>query len=265
MRPADLPFVSIVLLFLCKVCWSDPLIVAHRGASHDAPENTLPAFELAWEQGADAIEGDFLLTKDNRIVCIHDGSTKRLADQNLVVRGSTLKELRELDVGSWKNEKYEGTRIPTIAEVFATIPKGKKIFVEVKCGPEIIPYLVKEIGKSELKTEQVVLICFKQEVVKAFKKAMPKNKAYWLSSFKQNEEGVWKPSLETVLATLKDTKADGLDSHKDIPGAAAMKIMKEGYEWHAWTVNDVATAKKLQSLGIHSITTDRPGLIKSSL
>jgi glycerophosphoryl diester phosphodiesterase len=241
------------------------LIVAHRGASHDAPENTLPAFELAWEQGADAIEGDFLLTKDNRIVCIHDGSTKRLADRNLVVRGSTLKELRELDVGSWKHEKYKGTKIPTIAEVFATIPKGKKIFVEVKCGPEIIPYLVKEIGKSKLKTEQVVLICFKQSVVKAFKKAMPKNKAYWLSSFKQNEEGVWEPSLETVLVTLKATKADGLDSHKDIPGEAAKKIMKKGYEWHAWTVNDVATAKKLKTLGIHSITTDKPGLIKSSL
>ena len=241
------------------------MIVAHRGASHDAPENTLPAFELAWKQGADAIEGDFLLTKDNQIVCFHDGSTKRLAERNMAVRGSTLEELRELDVGSWKHEKFKGTKIPTIAEVLATIPKGRKIFVEVKCGPEIIPYLVKEIGQSKLKTEQVVLICFKHEVVKAFKQVMPKNKAYWLSSFKKDKEGVWEPSLETVLATLKDTKADGLDSHKDIPGSAARKIMKEGYEWHAWTVNDVATAKKLKALGIHSITTDRPGMIKGSL
>ena len=225
----------------------------------------MPAFELAWKQGADAIEGDFLLTKDNRIVCIHDGSTKRLADRNLAVRGSTLKELRELDVGSWKHEKYKGTKIPTIAEVFATIPDGKKIFVEVKCGKEIIPYLVKEIGKSKLKTEQVVLICFKQEVVKAFKQALPKNKAYWLSSFKKDKEGAWKPTLETVLQTLKDTNSDGLDANKNVPGEIARKIMKEGYEWHAWTVNDVATAKKLKALGIHSITTDRPELIKSSL
>ena len=156
MRPAILSIGS--LLFLCHAAWSKPLIVAHRGSSFDAPENTLPAFELAWKQGADAIEGDFLLTKDNQIVCIHDGSTKRLADRNLAVRGSTLEELRKLDVGSWKHEKFKGTRIPTIAEVFATIPKGRKIFVEVKCGKEIIPYLVKEIGKSKLKTEQVVLI-----------------------------------------------------------------------------------------------------------
>ena len=263
MRPAVCAIIS--LFFLCNAGWSKPSIVAHRGASHDAPENTLPAFELAWKQGADAIEGDFLLTKDNKIVCIHDGSTKRFAERNLAVRQSTLKELRELDVGSWKHEKYKGTRIPTIAEVFATIPERKKIFVEVKCGPEIIPYLVKEIEKSKLKTEQVVLICFKQEVVQAFKQALPKNKAYWLSGFKKDKEGLWKPTLETVLATLKDTKADGLDSHHGIPASAAKKIMKEGYEWHAWTVNDVATAKKLKALGIHSITTDRPGLIKNSL
>ena len=256
---------SCLLLLLTVPALAEPFIVAHRGASGEAPENTLPAFNLAWKQKADAIEGDFLLTKDNKIVCIHDGSTKRLADQNLVVRGSTLKELRELDVGSWKHEKFKGTKIPTIAEVLATIPKGKQIFVEMKCGKEIIPHLVKEIGKSKLGTEQVVLICFKQEVVKAFKQALPKNKAYWLSSFKKDKEAVWKPSLETVLATLKDTQADGLDSHKDIPGAFARKIMKEGYEWHAWTVNDLATAKKLKALGINSITTDRPALIKGSL
>ena len=117
----------------------------------DAPENTLPAFKLAWEQGADAIEGDVLLTKDNQIVCIHDKTTKRLSDQNLVVAESSLEQLKTLDVGSWKNKKYKGTQIPTISEVFATVPKGKKIFVEVKCGLEIIPYLVKEIQKSDLK------------------------------------------------------------------------------------------------------------------
>ena len=84
-----------------------------------------------------------------------------------------------------------------------------------------------------MKTDQVVLICFKQEVVKAFKQALPKNMAYWLSSFKKDKEGVWKPSLETVLATLKDNKADGLDSHKNVPVEIAKKIMKEGYEWLA--------------------------------
>ena len=76
------------------------MIVAHRGASFDAPENILSAFKLASEQGADAIEGVVLLTKDNQIVCIHDKTTKRLSDQNLVVAESSLEQLKTLDVGS---------------------------------------------------------------------------------------------------------------------------------------------------------------------
>jgi glycerophosphoryl diester phosphodiesterase len=61
---------------------AEPFLVAHRGASHDAPENTLPAFELAWKQGADAIEGDFHLTADGKIVCVHDRSSRTAPSPN---------------------------------------------------------------------------------------------------------------------------------------------------------------------------------------
>ncbi|MEM7392442.1 MAG: glycerophosphodiester phosphodiesterase family protein [Verrucomicrobiota bacterium] len=97
---------------------ADPIVVAHRGASKDAPENTLPAFNLAWEQGADAIEGDFHLTADDKIVCIHDRDTEEVASVKKIVRQSTLAELKRLDVGSWKGKQWADTRIPTLAEVF---------------------------------------------------------------------------------------------------------------------------------------------------
>ena len=114
----------------------NPLVIAHRGSSAQAPENTLPAFQLAWAQGADGIEADFLLTKDGHIVCFHDKDTKRLAGRQLAVAAATLEELRQFDVGSiqpqaveralrsWKGDQYKGVRIPTIAEVFATVPRG---------------------------------------------------------------------------------------------------------------------------------------------
>jgi glycerophosphoryl diester phosphodiesterase len=254
----------ILSLFAGHMVVGKPMIVAHRGASFDAPENTLPAFHLAWEQGADAIEGDFLLTKDNQIVCIHDKTTKRLAEQNLVVAESTLEQLKTLDVGSWKNKKYAGTQIPAISEVFATIPAGKKIFVEVKCGPEIIPYLIKEIQKSDLKMDQVRLICFNKEVIKVFKEAMPAYKAYWLTGFKK-KNGSWNPSLEEVLVTLKACKADGLDSQHTIPPEFSEAVLEAGFEWHAWTINDLVTAERLAKRNIYSITTDRPKLIGSGL
>ena len=89
-------------------------IVAHRGASADAPENTVPAFQLAWERGADRIEGDFFLTSDGVIVCFHDKTTKRLGGGNLKVSSTPYQQLRALDVGAWKDPKWKGTRIPTL-------------------------------------------------------------------------------------------------------------------------------------------------------
>ena len=127
-----------------------PIIVAHRGASKLAPENTIAAFELAWDQGADAIEGDFLLTADGEIVCIHDKNTKRVAKSNFTVEDSTLNELLQLDVGAWMGNKWSGTKIPTTSQVFATIPSGKLIYNEIKCGSEIISKLFEELRNPRM-------------------------------------------------------------------------------------------------------------------
>ena len=241
-----------------------PLIVAHRGASYEAPENTLPAFELAWKRGADAVEGDFLLTGDGKIVCFHDKDTKRLTGKKMEVAKTSFADLQKPDVGKWKNEKFLGTRMPLIRDVFATIPKGKKIFVEVKCGPEIVEPLIKEIEKSGLKDDQLVLICFNQDVIKKFKKSRPQYKAYWLCYVKK-KKGKWTPSLASVLSTLKNCQADGLDSYFATPEEYTQAVMDAGYEWHAWTVNDPHVAKELVGRSISSITTDRPLEIREAL
>ncbi len=139
-----------IVLAMATIANAGVLIVAHRGASEDAPENTLPAFRLAWEQGADAIEGDFYRTKDGQIVCIHDGDTKRVAGEKLVVQESTLEELQRLDVGAWKGQQWAGTRIPTLREVLETVPAGKRFYVEVKGSAEMVPHLIEELGRSGL-------------------------------------------------------------------------------------------------------------------
>ena len=127
-------FVSLGILLLVSQLVTGQEIVAHRGASFDAPENTLAAFRLAWEQGADAVEGDFYLTADQQIVCLHDKDTKRTAPNQTsrVVSKSTLAELQQLDVGSWKAEKYKGEKIPTLQEVLKVIPANKKILIEIE-------------------------------------------------------------------------------------------------------------------------------------
>ena len=124
--------------------------------------------------------------------------------------------------------------------------------------------LVKEIDRSGLNHDQVVLICFNAEVIRKFKKVKPKHKAYWLCSFRK-KKGVLTPDLKTIMDTLKSTGADGLDSHFSIPEEFSQAVLDAGYEWHVWTVNDPDMAKELVQRGVHSITTDRPGFLRDVL
>lgn len=244
----------------------EPLIVAHRGASFDAPENTMPAFLLAWERGADAIEGDFYLTRDGHIVCCHDKSTERYADENLVVKESTLAELQALDVGRWKHRRFADTHMPTLPDVLACVPAGKQIFVEVKCGPEIVPALLQDFANSQLDAKQIVVISFHSGVIAAVKKAAPQYQANWLSGFKKQDDGRLKPSLKTVLTTLERIDADGFSSTKDhIDEAFIAAVEQRGYPYHVWTIDDGTTANRFRKWGADSITTNRPKHIRDRL
>jgi len=159
------------------------IIVAHRGASYAAPENTIPSFQLAFEEKADFIEGDFWLTKDNEIVCIHDPDTRRVTGNKtkMIVRSSSLEELKKLDVGSWKGNKYKGTTIPTLQEVLQIIPEGKGIYLEVKDYREIFITRLAEILKQySISNDKIRLITFNPKRLQSAKKYLPGIKVFRL-------------------------------------------------------------------------------------
>lgn len=241
-------------------------IVAHRGASHDAPENTLPALKLAWEQKADASEFDVYLTKDGRVAVIHDKDTKRVAGVDRRVADQTLAELKALDVGRWKGPAFAGAAIPTLGEMLAAVPDGKRVFVEVKCGPEVVPELVRLLAASGLKPAQTPVISFNAPVVAAVKKVRPDVPAYLLAGLKP-AKGKKPPTAEGLIAKAKDVKADGLDlSAEDALDAAfAAKVRAAGLKLYVWTVNDPAVAKRMAALGVDGITTDRPAWLRERL
>ena len=245
-------------------------IVAHRGASYDAPENTVAAMELAFEQGADGVEADFYLSSDGEIVCIHDGDTKRTAGVKHVIVETPFAELRKLDVGAWKNEKYRGEKIPTFAEIAETIPDGKKFIIELKVGPEIVAPLKEELAKTDLEDEQILIICFNEKTVAECKKLLPNLKCHWLTGYKKDEKsGEFKPSLGEVVATLERSHADGLGSQGDMNYVNAEfleDLCEEGHcEFHVWTIDDPKVAKYYQKLKPWGITTNRPGFIREQL
>ncbi len=265
---SKLSIFSIILIFLtaCSTMKS-PEIIAHRGAAHDAPENTLAAFQLAFEQNAAGIEADFHLTKDREIVCIHDANAKRTSGKDLVIADSTLAELKKLDFGSWKGKNWIGEKIPVLKEVFSIIPDDKKIFIEIKCGPEIIQPLKNIIDKTKLKSEQIVIISFNQNVIKESKKILPKQKTYLLTGFKKDEKnGEFHPTAKELVTILKKINADGADCQgiPQIDEAFVNEIKKAGKEIHIWTIDSPETAKRFRKLGVDSLTSNRPELLKST-
>lgn len=249
---------------------TQPMVVAHRGASHDAPENTLAAYRLAWAQHADAIEGDFWLTKDGHVVDTHDESFKRCAGVDRKVGEMTLAEIKQLDAGAWKGPEFAGERIPTFDEILAIVPPGKQFFVEIKGGPDVVTAIARIVaGQSHVKPEQLRIIAFDADNIAAAKRELPTVAAFWLTSFKAPKgETEKKPTLPEVLKTLAACHADGLDANAapDVIDAAFAKALADkGYALHVWTVDDPAKARAMVDVGAQSVTTNRPAVLRAGL
>ncbi|MCH7989447.1 MAG: glycerophosphodiester phosphodiesterase [Planctomycetes bacterium] len=243
-------------------------IIGHRGASFDAPENTLASVTLAWKQDADAVEIDIYLTRDGRIVAVHDETTKRYGGPDKKIAEQTLAELKTIDVGRWKDQKWAGERIPTLAEILKTIPKGKRLFIEIKSGPEILPELQRVIHTAGTKPEQTAIISFSLDVVTAAKKEMPQLKTYWIVGLKQHKvTRRWSPKADELIRKARAARLDGLDIGKTegIDKTFADEVKQAGLDLFVWTVNSPSEAARLIALGIDGITTDRPGWLRSKL
>ena len=261
--------IRLALALLGAVCSASAVdIIAHRGASHDAPENTLAAFRLGWEQGADGVELDIWLGGDGRIVVIHDESLKRTTGVDRKLGELSSAELRTLDAGAWKDPKWKGEPIPTLDAALAAIPKGKRLVIEIKCGPEIIPELALVIAASKRQPSELVIISFKFESVVGSKKQFPQVPVYFLSSFKQDKAtGAMTPTIDELILKAKEARADGLNLKFDGPldAAAIRKIHAAGLKCLVWTVNDADIARRLAADGVDAITTDRPAGLREQL
>jgi glycerophosphoryl diester phosphodiesterase len=246
-----------------------PKIIAHRGASARAPENTLSAFQLAWECDADGIEGDFRLTRDGRIVCMHDATTDRTGNESLTVSDCNLDQLRHVDLGAWKGDEWFGEHIATLEDVLAILPVNKQFFLEVKCGPEIVPVLKQILDKTPCSTDCLSVIAFDPRVIAAMKTELPHIQANWLAKFDFDlETATWRPTGEEVLAVLEELKTNGVGLQANLAAideAFVAPLHKNDVALHVWTVDDEVSAARFVELGFQSITTNRPDIMRLKL
>jgi len=238
-------------------------IIAHRGASHDAPENTLAAVRLAWSQEADAVEVDVHLTADERLAVIHDLDTRRTTGMMKLVRDCTLAELQLLDAGSWKAPEFRGESIPALDAVLALVPVGKRVFIEVKSGPDAVPPLVRALARSPLSPEQVAVISFDLETVRRAKRQLSRCEVSWILE-RDSPEG--RLARHEILQRAREAGLDGLDLEAEwVETTWAQQIRVAGFKLYVWTVDDAPLARQLVEAGVNGITTNRPGWLRGEL
>jgi len=246
----------------------DTLIIAHRGESFIAPENTLAAINLAWQKGAKAVEIDIQLTLDKEIVVIHDYDTYRTGNAKKTIKKSLLNDLKKIDVGLFKGHTWEGEEIPTLHEVLNTIPKNGKLIIEIKSGVEIIEPLLSLIKGITIPESQIEFISFNRKVLTELKSILPNYKMLWLLDLDYYLPAwlVFRSTKNTIRKVLK-SKLDGVNvwAGKKINANFVFQFKAKNLWVYTWTINDLNTAKKLIEMQVDALTTDRAAWLSEQL
>lgn len=238
-----------------------PRIVAHRGASFEAPENTLAAFKRAWALGVEAVELDVRVTKDGEVVVIHDASTQRTGGRARAVADQTLAELRELDVGAWKHAKYQRERIPTLAEALATMPARRTMFVEIKSAPDTAPAIGEVIRTARPTSVAIALQGYDPVALAALAAAVPEAPAYWTVDPPRDDRDQPLPYPRAIVEETKQRGFAGLAlDFRGVTDELLAAATDAGILIDVWTLNDTPLLAEWAARDVRWIETDRPEL-----
>lgn len=230
-------------------------IIAHRGASAYAPENTLAAFALAARQGARAIECDAKLTGDGQVVLIHDDRLDRTTSGRGAVKKFDLRAIRALDAGSWFGARFAGERVATLKEGLALWAE-KGLFPQIEIKPcfgraaETGAVVARQTAKLWPKNlPRPVFSSFAQRSLAAAREAAPELPRAWLTERLPLD---WKRRLERLDCAALHC------NHKFLTAAKAAKVKDAGYALRCYTVNDPERARELFAWGVDAVFTDCP-------
>jgi len=245
-----------------------PLIIAHRGASALAPENTFAAFQKAIDDGADGIEFDVRLAKDGVPVVFHDSTLNRTAKIEGRVSDFTSEELSKIDVGSWFNrafpkrggERFSAETVPTFEQLLIFLSDYKNlIYVELKGNNAAIPALAETvcrlIGKANL-LPNIIVKSFNLEGIRVVKETLPEVRT----------AALFEPKILTILRRKKRIleaarkyNADEISIHRSMATEKFVRQAREnGFSTVIWTADNPVWVKRALDFGITAIITNNP-------
>ncbi|GAB4570549.1 MAG: glycerophosphodiester phosphodiesterase [Anaerolineae bacterium] len=237
---------------------------AHRGASHDAPENTLASFRLAAQQGADGIELDVTLSADGEVVVIHDDTVDKTTDGTGVVQELTLAELKAFDAGSYFGPEFAGERIPTLNEVFEAVGQQLLINVELKglgWQQDGLERKVADLIARHRLEKRVLISSFNPIRLHRMRRVAPHLPLGFLHDWDTPVHLRW---LARLLLTGVRPEADHPHLSHVTRGYVA-QARRRKQRVHVWVVNDPAEMRRMIEAGVDLIMTDRPDVLHAVL
>ena len=248
---------------------SGPLVIGHRGASARAPENTLAAFDLALDEGADGLEFDVRLARDGVPVVIHDATLARTALRDGAVETLGSDELSALGAGTWFNrhnpslalESFTRECIPTLAQVYERFgTRARVLYVELKCdGPASAAPLARavvEMTRAHGLAGRVVVKSFAHALVRESKRVAPEIRAAALFDRSRSRPLV---SPSTILAEAEACGADEISLHRSLLRRPTVEAAhRKGLAVVVWTVDTPFWLRRATALGLRAVITNRP-------
>jgi len=238
-----------------------PLVLGHRGASADAPENTLAAFRRAMDLGADGFELDVWRCGSGEAVVIHDADTARTGQQALLVKEAPLPRLRELDVGRWRGDAFAGERIPTLSEVLVAFPAAV-VNVEMKSGrvPDLgLAVEVVRTLRQHRAEARVVVSSFSAALLGAFRSLAPDVATGFL---------VAPGAIAWALATtaVRAIRPAGIHLARELATSQRLEAWtRAGVHVLVWTVDDPDEVERLARLGVAALVSNQPGVAREAV
>jgi len=254
--------VHAIIALMSKNANSTPLIVAHRGDSANAPENTLAAFRLALENEADGIELDVMLSADQQLMVIHDDTLDRTSNGHGKVADLPFAALRELDAGSWYDLKFKGEPIPLLEEVFAEL--GGKFLINVelknyKTPKDQLPELAVKLVKKHGLSDSVLLSSFNASNLPRVKSLAPEIRTGLLTL-----PGLLGLPMRGLLG--RRFKADDLHPYyRDVSTRMVQFRHKLGQNVNVWTVDAPEDQRRMQAFGVDMIICNDPARARQIL
>ena len=238
-------------------------VVAHRGFSAVAPENTLASITRAIEAGADGCEFDVYRCRDGTVVLMHDATVERTTSGRGKLADLTLAELKQLDAGRWKAPEYTGQKVPTLEEALQRLKSsGCQAVIEIKM--EGISQQVVDAVRAAGMLDQATVIAFSKEVVREIRRLAPELPCAWLCSPKPADSPAQQAAWLAAQAAECGTNLLDLN-YGSLSPQLLDELRRRGLTVWAWTVNDPPVIQALAAWGVVSVTTDYPDRARAVL